>query len=191
MEMSPEHMVRLEVGIEMTPKKETPMRHMLATLALTLPLPLFAQDPTTVGTMNGTMNGIDVSYIITDNEGADTFWEETDKGIEVLFTAYPSDSPMGDADVITLKFAAETANRTPTLLRSEMTLSRGEETLTAADTAIDLDLESLEVSGDSLLLIGNVRATLSPSGENVSILAEQAQNLTADIQATIIRDEGS
>jgi hypothetical protein len=77
------------------------------------------------------------------------------------------------------------------LLRSEMALNRDNETLTATDDAINLQLDSLEVTGDTLLLTCNVFATLSPSGQDVSIFAKQAKNLSVDIQATIIRADGS
>ena len=163
------------------------MRHALTALALTLPLPALAQDPATVGTLSGTLDGVQVSYSIADGADAGTSWEETEEGIEVSLTAYPSNSPMDDANEVTFTFTADTASRNPELTSGEMALNRDGETLTATDDAINLDLDSLEVSGDSLLFTGNIRATLSTSDENVTVVSEDGTTLSADIQATIIR----
>ena len=163
------------------------MRHALTALAFALPLHALAQGPVTVGAMSGTLEGVEVSYVIADGEDIATEWQETDEGIEVSLTAYPSDSPMDDVNELTITFTAETASRTPQMLAGEVALNREGETLTATDEAIDLNLESLEVSGDSLLLIGNILVTLGEGEENVSIVAEGAMTLSANIQATIIR----
>ncbi|SFG87084.1 hypothetical protein SAMN04488020_104248 [Palleronia marisminoris] len=167
------------------------MRHALTALAFALPLPALAQDPATVGAMSGTLDGIQVSYVIADGEGADTSWQETDEGIAVSLTAYPSDSPMDDANEVTFTFIADTASRNPELLRGEMALNRDGETLTATDEAINLDLDNLEVSGDSLVLTGNIRATLSAGEEDVTVVAEEGTTLSADLQATILRTDDS
>ena len=94
---------------------------------------------------------------------------------------------MDDANEVTFTFTADTASRNPELISGEMALNRDGETLTATDEAINLDLDSLEVSGDSLLFTGNIRATLSTSDENVTVVSEDGTTLSADIQATIIR----
>lgn len=167
------------------------MRHVLTALAFILPVSAVGQESAIVGAMSGTLEGVEVSYIIVDGESAGTWWQETEAGIEVSLTAYPSGRPVDDANEVTLAFIAETASRTPELLRGEMALNRDGETLTATDEAIDLDLESLEVTGNSLLFIGNILATLSAAEENVSVVAEEATTLSADIQATIIRGEAA
>lgn len=167
------------------------MRHAPTALAFALPLPVLAQDLVTVGAMSGTLDGVQVSYTIADGEDAGTSWQKTDDGIEVSLTAYPSDSLMDDANEVTLTFTAETASRSPELLRGEMELNRNDKTLTASDEAINLNLDSLEVSGDSLVIIGNIRATLSTGEENVTVLAEEGTTLSVDIQATIIRADDS
>ncbi|WP_375260628.1 hypothetical protein [Palleronia sp.] len=165
------------------------MRHALTALALALPLPALAQDPATVGAMSGTLDGVQVAYVIADGADARTGWREMEEGIEVMLVAYPADSPMNDANEVTFTFTAETASRNPELLRGEMALNRDGKTLTASDEAINLDLDNLEVSGDSLLFTGNIRATLSAGEEDVTVVAEEGTTLSADIQATIIRAE--
>ncbi|GEM_PF-2608666 len=165
------------------------MRHLLTALAFTLPVSAVGQESAIVGAMSGTLEGVEVSYIIVDGENAGTWWQETDEGIEVSLTAYPSGRPVDVANEVKLAFIAETASRNPALLRGDMTLNRNGETLTATDEAIDIDLESLEVTGNSLLFIGNILATLSAGEESVSVVAEGATTLSADIQATVIRTE--
>jgi hypothetical protein len=167
------------------------MRHSLTALAFALPLAAFAQGPATVGAMSGVLDGVEVSYIIAEGVDVATWWQETDEGVEVSLTAYPSDSPMDDANELRLTFTGDAASRNPEMLSGEIALHRNDETLRASDEAIDLSLESLEVSGESLLLIGDVRATLTPGEENESPLAEDGVTLTANIQATIPGAENS
>jgi len=163
------------------------MRHALTALAFALPLPAVAQGPAIVGPMSGTLEGSEVSYVIMDGENADTSWQEMDEGIEVSLTAYPADSPMDDANVVTLTFVGDTATRTPEFLSGVMTLNRDGETLTATSEALDLRLESMEVSGDSLLLIGTFLGQLSAGDESLTAASENATTLSGSIQATVIR----
>ena len=164
------------------------MRHALTALALALPLPVLAQGAT-VGAMSGTLDGNEVSYVITNGEDAITSWQEVEDGVEVSMTAYPSDSPMDEANKVMVTFTADAASRNPQLLSGEVALNRDGETLTATDEAIDFELDNLTVSGDSIVLTGTLRATLSAGEENVSVVAEEGTTLSTDIQATIIRAE--
>lgn len=159
--------------------------------ALALPFGAIAQSPPTAGAMSGTLDGVEVSYVIADGNDVATWWHETDEGVEVSLTAYPSDSPVDDANVLRFTFIGDTANQNPEMLGGAIALQRNDATLSASDDAINFDLESLEVSGDSLLLIGNITVTLSPGEENVSLLAEEGTTLSANIQATILRTDDS
>lgn len=159
--------------------------------AFALPFVAIAQSPPTVGAISGTLDGVEVSYVIADGVDVATWWQETDEGVKVSLTAYPSDSPMDDANVLRFTFIGNTANQNPEMLGGAIALKRNGGTLSAADDAINLNLESLEVSGESLLLIGNITLTLSPGEENVSLLSEEGTTLSANIQATILRAEDS
>ena len=148
--------------------------------------PAFAQE--TVGSMDGTLEGRQVSYIVIDGDDVDTGWSETDDGIEVILNARPADST-GDDAPLTVTFVADAASRTAQVVRGDVTLTRDSDELTATDDAINLMLDSLEVQDDSLLVVGNLRATMGESEADISVASPAAITLSIDVQATVIRSD--
>ncbi len=163
------------------------MRTTLTALALCLPAAAFAQE--TVGTLSGTIDGVQVAYTIMDGDGIETGWSETDGGTEVQIEAYPADAPMDEADRLRLTFLADAASMEPEKQSADIELNRDGSTLTATDDAVDLTIGSLEATGDSLLFTGNIRTTMSEGEENVGVLAEDGVTLSADVQSTLIRTD--
>ncbi len=167
------------------------MRQTLSALALFLPTVAVAQE--TVGTLSGTLDGVQVDYTIVDGEDIRTGWREAEDGIEVEIEAYPADAPMDmdNADRLRLRFVADTASRNPEAMEADAELRRDGQTVTATDDAVALSLGSVEVTDDSLLLTGNIRTTMAEGSENVEVLSDEGITLSADMQATVIRADES
>lgn len=165
------------------------MRRILTALVMTLPAAAFAQE--TVGAMSGTLEGEQVAYSILSGEDHETGWRETDDGIEVTLDAYPADSPVSDEQgLLRIVFTADSASTNPQMRSAEASLNRDGTTLTAGDDAVDMVLDSLEVSGEGTLLVGNVRATLSEGDEDVSVVSPEGVAISYDIQANLFRQDG-
>ncbi|SEN33256.1 hypothetical protein [Palleronia pelagia] len=161
-------------------------------LSATLAAPAVAQtagDATTIGSLDGTLDGVQVAYVIVDGEDRPTGWTETDTGIELTLRAYPADGPQGEDDSLTITVTADPSSRQGEMQSGEVTLTRNGDTLTATDEAIDLTVNSLEVTGDSLLIEGNIRATMGPGDADLSVVSDEGVTLSADLQATVIRSE--
>ena len=135
------------------------MRHALTALAMALPAVAFAQE-TTVGSMDGILDGRQIAYVIPDGEDIATDWRQVDGMVEVEIEAYPGDAPTEGADVLRLTFMADAGTREPDLSTASVEFVQDGTTLTATDDAVALTLDSLEISGDSLLLQGNLRTTM-------------------------------
>ncbi|QFU09921.1 hypothetical protein PARPLA_00516 [Rhodobacteraceae bacterium THAF1] len=143
----------------------------------------------TVGSIDGILDGRQVSFVVMDGEDAQTGWSDTEDGIQVTLDAYPADSPMSDENRLLIEFTAQTATRMPEMTEGTVTLTRGDDPLTATDDAIDLSLNNLEVQGESLLVTANIRVTMAQTEENVSVVSPAGVTMSADLQATVIRAE--
>ncbi|SPJ23328.1 hypothetical protein [Palleronia abyssalis] len=166
------------------------MRIRALTLAAAIGLPTTLAAQTTVGTMSGTLEGPPAAYSILDGEDIATGWREVEDGVEVTLEAYPAETPVSDDQRLTVTFTADPGTRSPDLISGQIELMRDGEALTATDDAINLSVDSFEIQGDSLLIDGNMRATLAEGEEDVSVVSSEGITLSVDLQATVIRAEG-
>ncbi|MBJ3763241.1 hypothetical protein ILP92_10835 [Maribius pontilimi] len=169
------------------------IRKTLMITAAAMALPALAQDSdpsqTTVGSLDGTIDGVQTAFVVVDGEDVPTGWKEVENGIEVTLRAFPEDQPQSDDNSLTIRLVADTASRRTALQSGEVSFTRNGEMLSATDDAIDLSINSLEVTEDSLLFEGNIRTTLAPGDKDVSVVSPDGVTLSADIQATVIRAE--
>lgn len=163
------------------------MRLFHAAVLMVLPVPAIAQ--ATVGTMSGTLDGVPMAYAILDGEDIATGWREAEDGVEVRIEAYPADTPMAEDNRLTMTFAADAASRNPEIGMASITLLNDGTRLSGSEDAVAVQLNSFEVSGDTLTVLGNMRVTLSEGEENVPVLSPEGRTLSLDIQATVLRAE--
>ncbi|TDL78385.1 hypothetical protein E2L08_10610 [Palleronia sediminis] len=155
--------------------------------ALILAGPALAQE--TVGSLSGTIDGVQTAFTVLDGDGYETGWNRVEDGIEVTLEAYPSDTPAAEENRLLIRFTGDTASRTPEMIRGDVTLNWNDRTLTGTGDAIRLELDSFEIQDRSLFMVGNMAVNLGEGEENVGLFTEDAVTLSIDVQATVISED--
>ncbi|MEY8838828.1 hypothetical protein AB9K41_07325 [Cribrihabitans sp. XS_ASV171] len=166
----------------------------LAAVLTLLAVPALAQQDSS-GTISGTFDAADTVWSIEEpgREGLpDSGWSMTDGPIEVTLSAIPDKAEMGLHGVLVVEFtlaeapgADAGADASVRLMDSE----RGQD-LRAGPENIDIALTTVEREGDSLILAGDLVATMTPGGSDGLVLDDQsARLLDGNFQATLWRDD--
>ncbi len=159
-----------------------------AFVPLAVPTALLAQE--VVGTISGTIDGTPASWSVQDGPERETGWQDTDTGFAVTLDAFPEATPPTEDELLRITFATAGTARDPVIDTAEASLATPDGTLQASGQNVDMTLTTVEVEGDSLVLSGNVVATIVPGGsDELLINPENGSTIDGNFQATVLRAE--
>ena len=154
--------------------------------AMALPTPAVAQ--TVAGTVSGRLDGDPASWSILDGEDVETGWQDVEGGARVTLDAYPEATQIDRADRLRIVFTAAGTAEEREAQEIEVTFSTGDTQMIAAGQNVDLSLNGVEIEGDSLVVSGNVTATLSEGGSKDLLIGEdRGTTIDGNFQATVFR----
>lgn len=157
-------------------------------IAAAFALPTFALAQTVAGTVSGQLDGDSASWSILDGDETETGWQDMEDGVRVTLDAYPEATETSEDDRLQIVFTAVGTAEEREAQDIEITLSSGDAQVMATGQNVDLSVNDVEIEGDSLVVSGNIAATLTEGGsEELLIASGEGTTVNGNFQATVFR----
>lgn len=125
---------------------------------------------------------------ILDGSDRETGWQETDGGIAVTLDAFPEATPPSEDERLRLELMLEGTARAPQIASAKVSVAGPDGPLPASGQNVGISLTTMEIEGDSLVLSGNVVATMVEGGSDELVIGgEGATTIDGNLQATVLR----